>query len=55
MGEPERRHDFPAGAWRLVRQPEGYRWILVNGEVTFADGECSGATPGQLLRHGQSV
>ncbi len=55
MGEPERRHDFPAGAWRLVRQPEGSRWILVNGEVTFAGGECSGATPGQLLRHGQSV
>ena len=45
-------HDFPAGEWRRVQQAEGYRWILVNGEVTFEDGKCTGATPGRLLRHG---
>ena len=46
-------HDPPAGEWRRVQRAEGYRWILVNGEVTFEDGECTGATPGKLLRHGR--
>ena len=27
---------------------------LVNGEVTFEDGQCTGATPGKLLRHGKA-
>jgi N-acyl-D-aspartate/D-glutamate deacylase len=44
--------DFPAGEWRRIQKAEGYRWILVNGEVTFEDGRCTGATPGKLLRHG---
>ena len=48
----EKVYDQPAGAWRRIERAEGYRWILVNGEVTFEDGECTGATPGQLLRHG---
>ena len=26
-----------------------------NGEVIFADGQCTGATPGKLLRNGQAV
>ena len=47
-------HDFPAGEWRRVQRAEGYRWILVNGEVTFEDSECTGATPGKLLRHGRA-
>jgi len=45
--------DFPGGEWRRVQQAEGYKAILVNGEVTFEDGECTGATPGKLLRHGR--
>jgi N-acyl-D-aspartate/D-glutamate deacylase len=48
----ERLHDFPAGDWRLACKAEGYRYILVNGEVTFVDGDCTGLTPGDLLRHG---
>jgi N-acyl-D-aspartate/D-glutamate deacylase len=46
-------HDFPAGEWRRVQYAEGYRWIMVNGEVTFEEGRCTGATPGKLLRHGR--
>ena len=46
-------HDLPAGEWRRVQRAQGYRAIIVNGQVTFADGECTGATPGQLLRHGR--
>lgn len=42
--------DFPANEWRRVQRAEGYRWIMVNGTVTFKDGECTGKTPGQLLR-----
>ena len=49
---PERIHDFPSGNWRLAQKSEGYRLTIVNGEVTFQDGECTGATPGILLRHG---
>lgn len=51
----ERLADFPAGDWRLACKAEGYRHILVNGEVTFEDGKCTGRTPGVLLRHGQTV
>jgi N-acyl-D-aspartate/D-glutamate deacylase len=45
-------HDFPSGEWRRVQRAEGYRWIMVNGDITFEDGRCTGATPGRLLRHG---
>jgi len=44
--------DFPGGEWRRVQRSEGYSAMLVNGEVTFEDGKCSGATPGRLLRSG---
>lgn len=46
-------HDFPANEWRRIQRAEGYRWIMVNGKVTFKDGQCTGATPGQLLRLGR--
>jgi N-acyl-D-aspartate/D-glutamate deacylase len=46
--------DLPGGEWRRIKKAIGYHAILVNGEVTFADGECTGATPGKLLRNGQA-
>jgi N-acyl-D-amino-acid deacylase len=49
----ERTYDFPAGAWRLTQKASGYRYTIVNGEITFIDGESTGATPGRLLRHGR--
>ena len=45
-------HDMPGDEWRRVQRAEGYRWIMVNGVVTFEDGKCTGATPGVLLRGG---
>ena len=51
----ERLHDFPAGDWRLSQKAEGYKLTIVNGQITFEDGECSGATPGALLRHGRTA
>ncbi|MBV1905893.1 MAG: amidohydrolase family protein [Pseudomonadales bacterium] len=47
-------HDFPGGEWRRVQRAIGYDAIIVNGEVTFESGQCTGATPGKLLRHGQA-
>ncbi|MGH7934077.1 MAG: N-acyl-D-amino-acid deacylase family protein [Candidatus Binataceae bacterium] len=47
-------HDFPAGEWRRVQRARGYRSIIVNGVETFAEGNCTGATPGKLLRHGHA-
>ena len=47
-------YDLPGNEWRRVQRAKGYDKIIVNGEVTFDNGECTGATPGQLLRHGKS-
>ena len=44
--------DWPGGAWHLDRRAKGWRYTLVNGEITFINGECTGRTPGKLLRHG---
>ena len=52
MLPPHKAWDYPAGEWRQVREANGYRWIVVNGDVTFEDGKCTGETPGLLLRHG---
>lgn len=52
---PQRLQDFPAGDWRLACKARGYRYTLVNGEVTFIDGECTRRTPGTLLRHGSNT
>ena len=46
-------HDLPGDEWRRVQKAEGYRWTIVNGEITFEDGVTTGATPGKLLRHGR--
>src|SRR5579885_3402008 len=47
-------HDLPGGEWRRVQHAVGYRSIIVNGEETFSEGRCTGATPGKLLRHGHA-
>ncbi len=46
-------HDFPGNEWRRIQRAKGYHAILVNGVQTFEDGECTGETPGQLLRNGR--
>jgi len=45
-------YDLPANEWRRVQKADGYRHIMVNGVETFQDGNCTGATPGALLRNG---
>jgi N-acyl-D-aspartate/D-glutamate deacylase len=48
----ERKYDFPAGEWRYVKKADGYRFTIVNGKVTFVDGEATGSCPGEVLRPG---
>jgi len=48
-------HDFPGGEWRRVQKADGYRYILVNGEVTMVDGTETGTMSGRLLRHGRGM
>jgi N-acyl-D-aspartate/D-glutamate deacylase len=50
--DSEIAHDFPGGEWRRIQRASGYHYTLVNGEITFEQGRCTGATPGRLLRHG---
>jgi N-acyl-D-amino-acid deacylase len=51
---PEKVADFPCGEWRRVRKAEGYHYTILNGDVTFEGNDCTGAMPGQLLRHGRA-
>ena len=46
-------NDFPGGEWRRVQHARGYKAIICNGEMTWDEGRCTGATPGQLLRGGR--
>jgi N-acyl-D-aspartate/D-glutamate deacylase len=47
--------DLPAGGRRLVQRPEGYRYTIKSGQVTFEDGEHTGALPGGLVRGGREA
>jgi N-acyl-D-aspartate/D-glutamate deacylase len=50
IGPIEKVHDFPAGEWRRVQRAEGYRYVLVNGEVTIDEDRETGIPAGRLLR-----
>jgi N-acyl-D-amino-acid deacylase len=45
-------HDLPGGEWRRIQRARGYRWVLVNGQVTIEDDTQTDAYSGALLRHG---
>lgn len=53
-GHYEVVHDLPGGDWRKVTRARGIRYSLVNGEVTFKDGECTGAVPGRIVSNTQA-
>ena len=48
--KPRFETDFLRGEKRLVQNPTGIRYIIVNGTVTFVGNQCTGALPGKLLR-----
>ena len=54
---PEVADDLPGGGSRTVQRAKGYVATIVSGEVTYRDGEPTGALPGRLvrMRHGASA
>ncbi|HEY6868270.1 MAG TPA: amidohydrolase family protein, partial [Novosphingobium sp.] len=48
---PELRFDLPAGGKRLVQRADGYSATIINGIVSYRDGEATGALPGRLVRN----
>jgi N-acyl-D-amino-acid deacylase len=46
----ERRFDLPGGAKRMVMPSRGVEYTIVNGQIVYADGRATGATPGEVLR-----
>jgi N-acyl-D-amino-acid deacylase len=47
---PEMVFDLPAAGRRLVQRADGYRATVVAGQVTYEDGQATGARPGRLVR-----
>jgi N-acyl-D-amino-acid deacylase len=47
---PEMVFDLPAGGRRLIQRVDGYKHTVVSGEVTYQDGQPTGAMPGRLIR-----
>ena len=52
---PQVAYDLPAGGRRLIQRASGYVATLVAGQVTYRDGEPTGALPGRLLRGAKSA
>lgn len=52
---PAVAYDLPAGGRRLVQRADGYVATIVAGEITYLDGEPTGALPGRLLRGAQAA
>ena len=50
VSAPHPVHNLPGGGRRLEQKAEGYRATIVGGEVTYRDGEFTGAKPGRLVR-----
>jgi len=50
LHRPEAIFDLPAGGRRLVQRVEGYEITIKSGEVTFENGQHTGALPGKLVR-----
>ena len=46
-------HDLPAGGKRFLQNAEGLEATIVAGEITFLQGQPTGALPGMLVRSGQ--
>jgi N-acyl-D-aspartate/D-glutamate deacylase len=52
---PEIVFDLPAGGRRLVQRASGFRSTVKRGQITFVDGESTGALPGEVVRGEQHL
>ena len=47
---PRVAYDLPAGGKRMQQKSDGYVATIVSGEITYLNGEHTGALPGRLVR-----
>ena len=52
---PAVAYDLPTGGRRLIQRADGYVATVVGGQITYRDGEPTGALPGRLLRGAQAA
>lgn len=52
LGTPRTVYDLPAGGRRLRQIADGYEATIVAGEITYRNGQHTGALPGRLVRRG---
>jgi N-acyl-D-aspartate/D-glutamate deacylase len=50
---PTFRHDLPGDEYRITSNGTGYRFVLVNGQVTIENDQPTNVYSGLLLRHGR--
>jgi N-acyl-D-aspartate/D-glutamate deacylase len=55
LGSPYIIRDLPTGGRRLMQDAQGYAATIVNGVVTYREGQPTGALPGRLVRGPQDV
>jgi N-acyl-D-aspartate/D-glutamate deacylase len=55
LSAPEVTYDMPAGGRRLMQRAKGYVATIVAGEVTYREGQPTGALPGRVLRGGTTA
>ena len=49
FSKPYVTYDLPADGKRLLQKAEGYDLTVVSGEVTYREGEATGALPGKVI------
>lgn len=52
---PTFRHDLPGDEYRVASNGTGYRFVVVNGQVTIEDDRPTNVHSGRLLRHGRQA
>ena len=52
LEDPQMVYDLPGGGKRLIQKAQGYVATICKGEVTYENGEHTGAMPGRLIRGG---
>ena len=53
FARPVMKFDLPAGGRRLLQQARGYTATIKAGQITYRNGEATGALPGVLVRGAQ--
>jgi N-acyl-D-aspartate/D-glutamate deacylase len=55
VSTPTMAYDLPAGGKRLLQGAEGYVATIVSGNISYREGQATGALPGKLVRGPQAA